>query len=250
MVKKENLKTFFLFIFVFMVMKWQWISGSGLKLLAVVSMVLDHLAAFIWQGDPFWMTRLFKVGTHLITPYYIARYFGRLAFPLFAFLIVEGFIHTHSRRGYGRNLFIFALISEIPWNLVHNGTILYWGQNVFFTLFFGFLALCAIEYLKDEKIKMGVSLIGLLVFSYFFRADYNFVGVSFIIMLYLLRENVFFQAVVGSAMLPTRWIAGLAFIPISMYNGKRGFIRGTVAKYCFYAFYPVHLLVIYLLTVL
>ena len=75
----------------------------------------------------------------------------------------------------------------------------------------------------------------------------NFVmDYAFIPMLYLLRGNIVFQAIVGCGMLPSRWIGGSAFIPISMYNGKRGFIKGAVGKYFFYAIYPLHLLAIYL----
>jgi hypothetical protein len=230
--------------------KWKWLSGSGLKLLAVVSMLVDHLAAFVWRSDPWAMTHLFKIVHRWITPYFLMRSFGRLAFPLFAFLIVEGFIHTRSRKRYGLNLGVFALISEIPYNLVVSGTWHCMGQNVFFTLFFGFLGMCAIEYFKEDIKKMAIALLGLLAVTIVFRADYGYVGYSFILMLYILRENLLFKTIVGCCMLSSRLVAGTAFIPISMYNGKRGFIQGAFAKYCFYAFYPVHLLVIYLINTL
>ena len=230
----------------YMRLKWKWLSGSGLKILAVVSMLVDHLAAFVWKGDPFMMTHLLKIGHRWITPYFLARSFGRIAFPIFAFLIVEGFLHTRSRIKYGRNLVIFALISEIPWCLLHYGGPQLRGHNVFFTLLLGFLALCAIESFKEDKPKMAAALIGMLVFSVLFQADYGCMGYAFIPMLYLLRGNIVFQAIVGCGMLPSRWIGGSAFIPISMYNGKRGFIKGAVGKYFFYAFYPLHLLAIYL----
>ena len=71
--------------------------------------------------------------------------------------------------------------------------------------------------------------------------------VAFIVLLYALRRHTVLQAMAGCCMLPMKWRAGLAFIPISMYNGRRGFIRGQLAKYLFYAFYPAHLLIIYLL---
>ncbi|MBR5661996.1 MAG: conjugal transfer protein TraX [Bacteroidales bacterium] len=230
--------------------KWKWLSGSGLKLLAVVSMLVDHLAAFVWKGDPLVMSHLFKIGHRWVTPYILMRSFGRLAFPLFAFLIVEGFVHTRSRKRYGLNLGVFALISEIPFNLIHSSSLFFIRQNVFFTLFFGFLGLCAIEYFKEDKKKMAISLLGLLAVSFFFRADYGYVGYGLILMLYVLRENLLFKTIFGCCMLSRQWIAGAAFIPISMYNGKRGFIQGTFAKYCFYAFYPVHLLVLYLIKTL
>lgn len=229
---------------------WKWLSGSGLKLLAVVSMLVDHLAVFVWIRDPWVITHLFTIGNRVITPYLLMRCFGRLAFPIFAFLIVEGFIHTRSRKRYGLNLGIFALISEIPWNLIHCGSWHYMGQNVFFTLLFGFLGLCAIEYYKEDIKKMAIALLGLLAVTIVFRADYGCAGYGFILLLYVLRDNLLLKAVIGSCALPGRWVAGSAFIPISMYNGKRGFIKGSFGKYCFYAFYPVHLLVLYLINIL
>lgn len=223
------------------------LSGSALKLLAVVSMLIDHLAAFYWYNNPAFHEAWFHIGHKAITLYFILRLIGRIAFPLFAFLIVEGFVHTRSRKRYGLNLAIFALVSEIPWNLVHTGTLLYPGQNVFFTLLLGFLGLCAIEKYSGNKPYLLGSLLGLLVVSVFLRADYGCSGYGFILLLYVLRENKILQAIIGSCVLGSRWIAGLAFIPINMYNGRRGFVQGPIAKYAFYLFYPLHLLVIWLL---
>ena len=116
---------------------------------------------------------------------------------------------------------------------------------MFFTLFLGYLGLCAIEHFKDDKINLLWSLLGLLVFSILLRADYGCSGYGFILLLYVLKDNKILQAIIGSCVLGGRWIAGLAFIPINLYNCKRGFIQGPVAKYLFYLFDPVHLLVIY-----
>jgi len=69
-------------------------------------------------------------------------------------------------------------------------------------------------------------------------------------MLYILRENRLFQTVFGVCGLSTTWKSGLAFIPINLYNGKRGFIKGKFMKYAFYAFYPLHMFVLYLLKLL
>ena len=223
------------------------LSGSALKLLAVVSMLIDHLAAFYWYNVPALQAVWFTIGHRAFTPLILMRIFGRIAFPLFAFLIVEGFVHTRSRKRYGLNLAIFALISEIPWNLVHTGTLLYPGQNVFFTLLLGFLGLCAIEKYSGNKPYLLGSLLGLLVVSIFLRADYGCSGYGFILLLYVLRDNKILQAIIGSCVLGSRWIAGLAFIPINMYNGKRGFVKGPVWKYAFYLFYPLHLLAIWLM---
>ena len=230
-------------------MNYRILSGSWLKLIAVVCMLIDHLAAFYLFKLPVMHTELFMLGHHAVTPLLMMRLVGRLAFPIFAFLIVEGFLHTRSRVRYGRNLLIFALLSELPWNLIHSGTWHYPSQNVFFTLLLGYLGLCALEYFKYDSRRLLASLLGLLVASVLMRADYGCSGYGFILLLYVLRENRILQAIIGSCVLGSRWIAGLAFIPINMYNGERGFVKGPVAKYLFYLFYPLHLLVIYLLRV-
>lgn len=224
---------------------WNVLSGSVLKVLAMVTMLIDHLAFFYFRYDPQMIQPLFCVGHKQISVYFLMRTVGRTAFPLFAFLLVEGFQHTHSRHKYGFNLFLFALISEIPWNLIHNGTWLFPRQNVFFTLLLGFLGMYAIEYYRNDHRRLAFSLIGLLVVSIILRADYGCSGYGFILLLYVLRRRHLLQAIIGSCMLGSRWIAGLAFIPINMYNGKRGFIQGPIAKYLFYVFYPLHLLIIY-----
>lgn len=227
--------------------RWQVLSGSWLKMIAIVTMLVDHLTAFVWCRESAIFEPLFVLGHKQVSLYFLLRGIGRIAFPIFAFLIVEGFIHTHDRKKYGRNLLLFAFLSEIPWNLVHSGTWHYPTQNVLFTLFLGFLGLCAIEYFRTDKMRMGLSLLGLLGLSVVLRADYGCSGYGFILFLYVTRRSRLLQAVIGSCMLTSRWVAGLAFIPISMYNGQRGFIRGgKLAKYLFYLFYPLHILCIYL----
>jgi hypothetical protein len=83
-----------------------------------------------------------------------------------------------------------------------------------------------------------------------FGADYGFRGVGFILLLYVLRSQPLLRAVLGTCTLSGGWVAGLAFLPIGMYNEERGFIRGRLAKYAFYAIYPLHLLAIYLIRLL
>ena len=229
--------------------KWKCLSGSALKVLAVLSMLTDHLAHFLWKDCTWAQMCLLQLGHRTVTPYFLMRAFGRLAFPIFAFLLVEGFGHTRSKKRYGLLLASFAVLSEIPWNLVHGGT--WWhfpSQNVIFTLLLGFLGMLASEYFRDkDRFKEGLCLVGLLVAAFFLRADYGVTGYAFIMMLYFLRERFLYQAVVGSCFLTSRLFAGLAFIPLSMYNGRRGFIRGKAGKYFFYVFYPLHLLIIWLL---
>lgn len=223
------------------------LTGSHLKLLAILFMVVDHTAAFLWRDAAWANEAFFVVGPREVTPYFLMRCVGRLSFPIFAFLIVEGFLHTRSRRKYGRNLLLFALASELPWNLVHTGTCFYPVQNIFFTLFLGYLGLCALQRFRARPAGQAAALVGLLAASILLRVDFGCSGYGFILLLYVLRDRPLPRAVIGSCLLPSRWIAGLAFIPLSLYNGRRGFVHGPVAKYAFYLFYPLHLLVLYFL---
>ena len=124
--------------------RWRVLSGSWLKIIAMVSMVIDHVALHLLRFYPDYTVALFSVGSKQVSWYFLMRCIGRLAFPLFAFLLVEGFLHTHDRMKYGRNLLLFALLSEIPFDLAHQGCLFAPKQNVFFTLFLGFLALHAV----------------------------------------------------------------------------------------------------------
>ena len=221
-------------------------SGSILKLIACLAMLIDHMAAFL-PGDFMNMKEtLFVIGNKAVSLRMIMHYIGRIAFPLFAFLITEGFTHTHDRKKYGINLLIFALISEIPWNLVHTGELFYSRQNVFFTLLIGYMGLCAIDLYKNDYKKSIITLACLLGVSLVLRADYTCFGFGFILLLYLLKDR-YLMAILGCCMLPSRWIGGLAFIPILMYNGQRGFAKAKWTKYAFYIFYPLHLLALYLI---
>lgn len=228
--------------------KFRILSGSALKVLAMAIMLLDHTAAFLLCKSQAAAAPLFTLGTNSYSLYRIMRDVGRLAFPIFCFLLVEGFLHTRNRRRYAASLFLFACLSEIPWNLAQSGRLFYsQKQNVFFTLFLGCLAFCAIEYFREKELLMLLSMATLFVVSLRLNADYSYRGYVFLLIMYWLRNEKPAQAVIGSGWLFYEWKACFAFLPINMYNGKRGFIRGRWLKYLFYAFYPVHILVIYLI---
>ena len=227
--------------------KWKCISGSVLKLIAMLAMLIDHVALFWLAEHADILKPLFTVGETQVSVYYLLRSVGRVAFPLYCFLLTEGFLHTADRRRYGINLLVFALISELPWNFVHSGTWLYSTQNVFFTLFFGYCALCMIQSLQKRPVACSVGILLLFAVAYFFNADYGYMGVAAIIAMYVLRSQWIVRTVVCTCLFGARWRAGLAFVPIALYNGKRGFIKGKPGKYICYAFYPVHLLILGLL---
>lgn len=222
--------------------KWRILSGSGLKLIAVITMLIDHIGAAIVIYDP---TPLFTLGETTYTLYWLMRKIGRLAFPIYCFLLVEGFHHTRDRFAYARNLLIFALISEIPWNLLWGNDWFYEDQNVFFTLFLGLMVMCVIDqYRQDLKREVPLLLL-LLLAAFCLNADYGVLGFGLILVLYLLSQRRDWQSLAGCTVMHGSPAAMLAFIPINLYNGKRGFVKGRVAKYAFYAFYPLHMLALY-----
>lgn len=227
--------------------KMRILSGSALKMIAIVTMLIDHTAFVLLSQYSPALTPLFSLNGKAYSLYRICRDIGRVAFPIFCFLLIEGFLHTRNRFRYGRNLLRFALISEIPWNFMFSDTWRYEKQNVFFTLFLGYLACCAIEYFREKQNLRLLCILGLLAASYFINADYGWRGFIFILILYVLRMDKPAQAIVGSCWLYYEWKACFAFLSINMYNGQRGFIRGKWAKYIFYVFYPLHITILVLL---
>ncbi|MCR5294417.1 MAG: conjugal transfer protein TraX [Lachnospiraceae bacterium] len=234
--------------------KFQKLDGAALKIIAVASMLIDHLAAGILLPVYIMPYAPISQGTSVYTLYQIynvMRGIGRAAFPIYCFLLVEGFLHTRNRSKYLQRLLIFALISELPFDLCFQKTM--WDlnhQNVFFTLALGLMMLMLWEYCEDKPYK------GLLRFLTFvltaFTAfalctDYDVFGILLILVLYLLRKwrvpQVFFGLLAICYELPE---VILGFIPILLYNGK----RGRQLKMAFYALYPIHLLLFYLLSVL
>ena len=224
--------------------KYKILSGSALKCIALVTMIIDHVGAFLLHGTNI---VLLRIGQRALTLENLMRIVGRLSLPIYCFLLVEGFLHTHDRKKYGINLLLFALISEIPWDLVHTGTLHYSRQNVFFTLFLGYVGLCCIEGLREKPRQQLAALLALVLVTLNFGADYRILGFGLILLLFCLRDHKIMQAILGICFLSGTWTAGLAFIPINLYNGERGFIRGRVLKYSFYAVYPLHILMIYLI---
>lgn len=214
------------------------LSGSTLKVIALVSMVTDHGAYYLMEH-----------GTLL---YEVMRCFGRIAFPVFAFLIAEGFRHTRNRMKYFLQLLGFAVVSEVPWYLLNgaDGT-----HNVLFTLALGVMALAAFEALKKDDILCRAVILFLSGFATWSGVDYEWRGILMMVVFYLLgnvskpsfpydRKGQLFCAF---PLMMHYGIVGalLACLVIACYNGTRGLIHGQVAKYGFYAFYPVHLFLLY-----
>ena len=115
-------------------------------------------------------------------------------------------------------------------------TLRYERQNVFFTLFLGYLAFCAIEYFQTRPSMQLLCILGLLVISIFLKADYGWRGYIFLLIMYYMRNDKPGQAILGSCWLYYEWRASFAFLSINLYNGKRGFIRGKSANISFTGF--------------
>lgn len=224
---------------------WKRLSGNALKIIAIVTMLIDHIGAMIIE--PGFLSQ-YSAEMILNTPELhqlyvfdmVLRRVGRIAFPIFCFLLVEGFLHTRNVKKYALRLLVFCFISEIPFDLGVFGT---WFnpdyQNVFFTLLLGLIALIGMEKYQESSWKQALVLLGCCGAAILLKTDYDAFGVFFIVLLYLLRDNKKMRTILGCISVSWEITAPLAFIPITMYDGTRGKWN---LKYIFYAFYPVHIL--------
>ena len=176
------------------------------------------------------------------------RMIGRLAFPIYAFMIVEGFHHTRNPKKYLLRLIAFAFISEIPFDLaLHKGVLFYPdAQNVFFTLSIGLAMLIGLKQFKSSLYLCSIIVLSACAYAEFMHTDYSYRGILVILMFELCRDcplarNLSVMAVFMKIAYWFNGYASVALLPISLYNGK----KGPSWKYFFYSFYPVHLLILY-----
>ena len=209
-----------------------------LKWIAVVSMIVDHIGAVFF---PNCMIHIFGF---TIFP---LRIIGRLAFPIYCFLLVEGIRHTSNWKKYALRLGILALLSEIPFDLAIFGRLTWSHQNVFFTLLFGLLAVqCDLTYQKKGNYLYGwlaFLIAGLAAWK--MNTDYGIAGIGMILMCYYFRNQLAILTLgiagIGLYMGMSQPFAVLAMIPISLYNGKQGY-NSKVIQLLWYFIYPVHLI--------
>lgn len=233
--------------------KFRPFTGTALKWLACLSMLVDHIGASLLEAglllNP---TRLAASGLNSDQVYALdlaLRLFGRLAFPIYCFLLVEGFLHTHSVYNYGKRLFFFAIISEIPFDWAFYRTPFYWGhQNVYWTLFLG---VAGMEFLRrygpegptPSRWKGIVGALFCILAAGLFQTDYSMTGVTLILVLYAMRQSRLAQCVTGAAMMAYELTGPLAFVPVWFYNGQRGRCPVWLSR-VFYIFYPAHILLL------
>lgn len=222
-------------------MKQKGLSQEVLKLIACVSMLIDHI------GYSFFPTVLWL------------RYIGRLAFPIYCFLLAEGAYYTRSPSRYALRLGIGAVLAEIPFDLLFFRTLTLSHQNVMLTLLLGFAMLLCMK--KTPKLYLQpLWVIPFYLAAEFLNTDYSGRGILLIALFYLTRPYhwrflaqmlmlaLLFARPDSSGVLPwTAW-AVLAMIPIALYSGR----KATSAKWVqtgFYLFYPVHLVLLFLIRV-
>lgn len=227
------------------------INGSALKWIAIVSMMLDHIGASIVEVSMMDIWGVSPVGGcfagHWDVLYKVdrvLRYIGRPAFPIFCFLLVEGFQHTRDVKKYALRLGIFALVSEAPFDLALHLTPFYLGnQNVFFTLLLGLLSIWFIREAGETIPARALGMAGGAVLAELLHTDYGAFGVVLIVALYILRKNRLRQCILGAVCCLWEYTAPLAFVFTWFYNGE----RGKQHKWFFYWFYPVHLFLYYVI---
>ncbi len=241
------------------------ISGSTLKILAMIFMVIDHLGQVVLK-DGIILNAPYSMFTDgqfdiLMSAVNICHILGRIAFPIFCFLLVEGFFHTHNLKKYILNLVIFALISEPIYDLAGTGTLFSLEQqNVLFTLLLGLIILTIIKkFNKNVIISFLTIAIGAYI-SYISNLDGWYYGIALISVFYLFHDMPVLKY---TASILVMYICGLNFtirglidpyfltaatslLFISIYNGE----RGMKIKYFFYIFYPGHLFIFYLVNLI
>lgn len=221
-------------------------ASSDLKIIAMISMFIDHAAVFMSyvNGDG-----LSPVGDIAGTA---MRLLGRVAFPLYAFMLVQGFFHTRSQIRYFMRLAVLAAVSEIPFDLVRGGSAFYPElQSTALLLCIGLLALMGIDFVRKTAAAPGAKALlvagAAMAAAEIFKTDYGVFGILFILILYLLPSPSGERTGLGvTVMIICEGVlfglfVWIAFFFMNRYNGT----RGKDMRYLPYVFYPAHLLIIF-----
>lgn len=233
--------------------KLKCLNSTHLKIIAMFTMLMDHLGKtlFISQG---WLTCI-----------------GRLAFPIFAFQIAEGYNHTKDFKVYFKRMLIYALIAEIPYNVMAGFPINPAGQNVLFTFCISLLVIRAIDlsWQKNRYIGILVAVAATFagyVLAFLFMTDYMGYGVLTVVAFwafgkikfgwiaqiisivyinwFMIAGESFTLNMFGRELwVPIQAIGILSLIPIFLYNGKKG-PGGKTFQRAVYIFYPAHMLIL------
>ena len=228
------------------------LNRNQLKYVLIAAMLIDHIA---WSFVP----TSSALGQ-------IMHFIGRLTGPAMAVLLAEGYQYTRDKKKYAIRLFIFALISWVPYALKEHGSWPYIGQSVIYTLFIAFMTIWMWDSLKIKKhfkimlvvIACIFSMIGdwaffavlWALFSYIYRDDPRKKWTSFGLVAALeVSLSFMFPLISGGNPLTQSFQLGVVLVPLLMifcYSGKPG-SKAAIHKWFFYIFYPAHMLLIYLL---
>ena len=218
-------------------------SSFALHIWAMLLMLCDHLQLTLLPDLP------------------ILRCVGRLAFPLFAFMAVEGYLHTRSLKKYFLRLLMLAVISEIPFDLLVSGSVFDpMHQNVIWTIILGLCCIRAFENISTDLKKMlsAVVIIASLAAAIIARVDYSSAGVLTLLAFYAFRGNTLWcrlmqllsLAFINLVLLggiefafPYQALAVLSLPIIWLYDGSQGPHNGFI-KTANYLFYPAHMLIL------
>ena len=219
-------------------------SRDSIKMVAMLTMLINHIAnVFLPAGQP--LTNLC-----LCIGYFTA--------VTMCFFLVEGYGCTRSKRRYAGRLLLFAVLSELPFNLMCSGQWLSWNyQNVLWTLLIGALVCWAMDWARTRpemwrRLPADAAIAVGFILGQVCSTDYGGWGVLLVTLFYLTREvrNRWAIQLVGLALFCwfcSAWrlemLAMLSLIPLYLYNGERGFSNKAL-QYGFYAFYPVHILIL------
>lgn len=225
-------------------MRKKGLSQEALKGIACFTMLLDHIGATMVQG-------------------YALRIIGRIAFPIFCFLMAEGTFYTKNPRKYGLRLMIGALLSEIPFDLAFRGRLTWEYQNVMLTLFLGFLTVEIIQRTEFDIVKL-LAVSGGFALAEWANTDYGGFGVLLVVLFSQTRGKLWFQTImvamfswminslkipVLGILVPIEMFAIFAMIPIALYSGRK-VTSNRAVQWGFYLFYPVHLMILVLVRIL
>lgn len=226
------------------------ISGAGLKGVAMICMLLDHSGAvLIW---PLLQEHRLVQGWTFV--YWMVRAVGRMSFPIYCFLLAEGFARTKSVQKYLMRLLSCGLISEVPYDMTFSGRMCDWhSQNVLFTIFLGLSALVILkktDFEKENRLHHAKTFTCVLCIAIFAgtaeicHSDYGAAGVLLIICMYHFRERTHLRNLVSGMLLltvsPLEVTASASFVLLQRYNG----IRGNQSQFGMYLFYPGHLMLL------
>ena len=235
-------------------------SAFTLKLIAIISMVIDHYSVILYPMA--YGGKISAMPPEAMVKYMHLRIIGRIAFPIFAYLIAEGFVKTGNIKKYIYRMLIFALISTPAYNIAFGQTFIYTEKfvisfifgNVMWTFFFALIMLCIIKKIEEKvenvffKSLLVVCTAGLFyLLGDIIKCDWHGFGIALVAVFYIFRKSKIMQMFFATAAIfmtffkpfSVNLYAFLGLIPIIFYNGK----RGKDLRYLFYAFYPAHLFV-------